>query len=66
MGRIKTISIKTLGNQLIKEHSGKFSDDFDKNKNALGELKKIESKKTRNVLAGYITKEMQKIKKSGL
>jgi len=32
MGRIKTISIKTLGNELIREHGKKFTDDFGKNK----------------------------------
>ncbi len=66
MGRIKTIAVKTLGNDLIKEHSDKFSGDFDKNKDVLGELKYIKSKKVRNTLAGYITKEMKRIEKSGL
>ena len=66
MGRIKTVPVKTLGNDLIREHSDKFTEDFDKNKDALGELKNIKSKKIRNTLAGYITKEMKKIKKSGL
>ncbi len=66
MGRIKTISIKTLGNELIKEHGDKFTDDFGKNKEALVKIKKIKSKKVKNVLAGYITKEMKRISKSGL
>lgn len=66
MGRIKTISIKTLGNELIREHGDKFTDDFGKNKEILGEIKVIKSKKIKNVLAGYITKEMKKIDKSGM
>ncbi|MCK5023273.1 MAG: 30S ribosomal protein S17e [Candidatus Aenigmarchaeota archaeon] len=66
MGRIKTISIKSLGNELIKDNADKFTDDFDKNKIAIGELKDVKSKKQRNVLAGYITREMRKAKKSGL
>jgi small subunit ribosomal protein S17e len=66
MGRIKTISIKMLGNQLIREHSDKFTDDFGKNKEILAEIKDIKSKKIKNVLAGYITKEMKKISKTGL
>ncbi len=66
MGRIKTISIKMLGNQLIREHSNKFTDDFEKNKEILAEIKDIKSKKIKNVLAGYITKEMKKISKTGL
>ncbi|MBU0898586.1 MAG: 30S ribosomal protein S17e [Nanoarchaeota archaeon] len=66
MGRIKTTPVKTLGDELIKAHPKSFSEDFDKNKQALGEVKKIKSKKIRNVVAGYITKKMQKIKKSGI
>ncbi len=66
MGRIKTISIKTLGNELIREHGKKFTDDFEKNKEILSSIKNVKSKKTKNVLAGYITKEMKKISKSGL
>ncbi len=66
MGRIKQVAIKNLGNEVIEKHGKKFSIDFDKNKEALATMKDIKSKKVRNVVAGYITKEMQKIKKSGL
>ncbi|MEE9323896.1 MAG: 30S ribosomal protein S17e [Candidatus Aenigmarchaeota archaeon] len=66
MGRIKTIAIKTLGNELIREHGDKFTDDFEKNKKILSGIKEMKSKKMRNVLIGYITKEMKKISKSGL
>jgi small subunit ribosomal protein S17e len=65
MGRIKTIPIKSLGDRLLEDHLDKFSTDFEKNKKALGTLKNIESKKTRNILAGYITKEMKKKGKTG-
>ena len=65
MGRIKSIPIKTLGNRLMEEHGDKFTTDFDKNKEVLGGLKDIKSKKVRNVLAGYITKKMKKADKSG-
>lgn len=66
MGRIKSIAIKRLGEELIKEHGGKFSADFEKNKKALAEVKPIKSKRIRNILAGYITKKMQQIKSSGI
>ena len=66
MGRIKTISVKTLGNELIKEHGDKFTDDFGKNKKILAEIKDVKSKKIKNILTGYITKEMKRVKKSGL
>lgn len=66
MGRIKSIAIKNLGKDIIAEHGDKFGTDFAKNKKIIGEIKDIDSKKTRNVLAGYITKEMERIKKSGI
>jgi small subunit ribosomal protein S17e len=66
MGRSKSVGVKALGNDMIKHHGDRFSDDFSKNKESLSELKNIKSKKIRNVTAGYITKEIKKIKKSGL
>ena len=66
MGRIKIIAIKTLGEDLILENPGKFTVDFEKNKKVLGEVKEIKSKKVRNILAGYITRRMHIISKTGL
>jgi len=66
MGRIKTTNIKTLGDELIRENSDKFTTEFEKNKGVLDSLKDIKSKKIRNIVAGYITKEMKKLSKSGL
>lgn len=66
MGRIKTIPIKTLGDRLIEEHGDKFTTDFDKNKKILGTFEIIKSKKVRNILAGYITKEIKKASKVSL
>ena len=59
MGRVKSIAIKTLGNDIIKEHSKKLSADFDSNKKVLEDITEIKSKRTRNVLAGYISKKMK-------
>lgn len=66
MGRIKSTMTKTLGDELIEEHGKLFTDDFEGNKKILGEIMTIKSKKIRNVLAGYITKEIKRIRKSGL
>ncbi|NIO22418.1 MAG: 30S ribosomal protein S17e [Candidatus Aenigmarchaeota archaeon] len=66
MGRIKTASIKVMGNQIIKEHGKLFTDNFEKNKEVLDEVREIKSKKIKNILAGYITKEIKRMKKSGL
>lgn len=66
MGRIKNIAIKTLGDDLVAQHGGKFTDDFDSNKKALAEIKQIKSRRVRNILVGYITKKMKNIKKTGI
>lgn len=66
MGRIKSIAIKKLGKEIIAEHGDRFSTDFEKNKKIIQEIKHIDSKKIRNVVVGYITKEMERIKKSGI
>lgn len=66
MGRVKSIAVKVLADELIKEHGDKFTTDFEKNKKVLNEVKKIKSKRVRNILVGYISKRMQQIKKSGI
>jgi len=66
MGRIKSTAIKTMARDLIQEHGSKFSTDFEKNKKLLSEIKPIESKRVRNILAGQIVNEMKKIKQSGV
>ncbi len=66
MGRIKSVAIKNLAMDLMEKDASKFSEDFEKNKKAVDGMRHIESKKIRNVVAGYITSEMQRVKKSGL
>lgn len=66
MGRIKTIAIKNIAAELVREHGDAFSDDFEKNKKILEKLRPIESKRVRNALAGYLANEVKKIKKSGI
>jgi small subunit ribosomal protein S17e len=65
MGRIKSVPVKNLGDEVMTSHADKFTADFDKNKKSLGEVRKIKSKRTRNVVAGYITTQMKKAKRSG-
>ncbi len=66
MGRIKSIAVKNLAKDIIEEHGDRFSTDFEKNKKIVDEIRSIDSKKIRNVVAGYITKEMERAKKSGV
>ena len=60
MGRIKNKRIKRSALELVSSHKEKFSKDFNENKKTVIELADIQSKKIRNVLAGYITKLMKR------
>jgi small subunit ribosomal protein S17e len=62
MGRIKSTAIKNLAREIVYEHGEKFTTDFEKNKKIIQEIKHIQSKKIRNVVAGYITKEKEREK----
>lgn len=56
MGRIKTQFIKRTSVELMKKHEDKFGKDFDDNKQVVGSYTNVESKKVRNIIAGYITR----------
>jgi small subunit ribosomal protein S17e len=60
MGRIKTKPVKSAGDALLARHGDRFSADFGKNKEALPPLAEVRSKKMRNMLAGYLTKQAKK------
>lgn len=55
MGRIKTSSVKNIARELLEKYPDKFSVDFEKNKKILAELAEFESKRIRNIVAGFIT-----------
>ena len=61
MGRIKGTPVKKLGNDIISELKDKFSADFTKNKKIIREAREIKSKKTLNLVAGYVTNEVKKL-----
>lgn len=56
MGRIKTSMIKSVTFKLFKDNKDKFKDNFEENKLLLNDLIKTESKKLRNIIAGYLTR----------
>ncbi len=56
MGRIRTTLIKRSGTDIYNAFPDRFMPDFQNNKNVLGEVAEIHSKKLRNTIAGYITK----------
>ena len=59
MGRIKTANIKAKAHDLMKHFEGKFTTNFDENKQFILKNTVIKSKKIRNILAGYITRLMR-------
>jgi len=63
MGRIKTTPIKKMGREILSESKDKFSLDFTKNKEGIRSQREIKSKKTLNLVAGFITNELKKEKR---
>jgi small subunit ribosomal protein S17e len=59
MGRIRTKQIKRLGQKFIDFHKAQLSTDFKINKAKVQELSDVKYKKLRNMIAGYITKNMK-------
>ncbi|MEM1535908.1 MAG: 30S ribosomal protein S17e [Candidatus Pacearchaeota archaeon] len=55
MGRIKSLVIKKTAKKLFEEHADLFTDKFEENKQIIQKLVECD-KKTRNKIAGYITK----------
>ena len=59
MGRIKTQLIKRITNDLVSGHSNEFKDDFNQNKKLVEKFTNVGSKKIRNVIAGYVTRQVK-------
>ena len=59
MGRIKTKLIKRNALELIDKYRERFTTEFEDNKKQIMELAEVNSKKLRNVMAGYVTRLMR-------
>ncbi|MHA1409523.1 MAG: 30S ribosomal protein S17e [Candidatus Odinarchaeia archaeon] len=55
MGRVRTVQVKSVTQQLVELYADKFNEDFEHNKKVVNEVAEIHSKKMRNKVAGYIT-----------
>lgn len=60
MGRIKTKYVKAKTQELMQEHQGIFTIDFDQNKKLVEQNAKLNCKKMRNIMAGYVTRLVKK------
>lgn len=66
MGRIKTKQIKSVTLEAYEMYKDEFTTDFDKNKLLLNKIQDGESKKLRNVIAGYATRLKKRDIKLGM
>lgn len=56
MGRIKTMLIKRISEDLFRQYGDKFSQTFEENKPIVEQYVDFPSKKIRNIVAGYVTR----------
>ena len=55
MGNIRQTYIKRVAIELVKEHSGEFTKEYQHNKYKVGEMTDVKNNVTRNRIAGYVT-----------
>ncbi len=55
MGKKRAVSVRRIGETLIKLHPNLFTSDFEENKRLVSEMVQFPSRATRNKVAGYIT-----------
>ncbi len=60
MGRIKTSLIKRVTKKIVAEHGDRLIPNFDENKKVVEGVIITQSKKIRNVVAGYATRLTKK------
>ena len=59
MGRVKSLAIKRTTRKILEKYPNLFTEDYEKNKRILDKM--LESdKRTRNSIAGYITRLVKK------
>ena len=56
MGSVRPTYIKRVAIELVRNHSERFTEDFDHNKHVVAELTNVESITMRNRITGYVTR----------
>lgn len=56
MGRVKNRSVKRNGVMIYNQNPQAFTESFEENKKLVMKYAEINSKKLRNVIAGYVTR----------
>jgi len=60
LGNIRPTYIKRVAIELVKQHGGEFTADFENNKKKVSELCDVSSILMRNRIAGYVTRYRQR------
>ena len=63
MGRIKSRWMKNVAKRLLEAYPGKFTKDFEINKEILKEIGLFDEKRMRNRTAGALVKAIKKLEK---
>lgn len=61
MGRIKTKLIKRVTNEVVEEYAEQLTGSFEDNKKVISEHVDTQSKKLRNMIAGYATRRKKQL-----
>lgn len=61
MGRIRPTYIKRVAIELVNKYPKAFSNDFENNKEVVGQLTDVSSVTMRNRIAGYITRYVEHV-----
>ncbi|MEM3219457.1 MAG: 30S ribosomal protein S17e, partial [Thermoplasmata archaeon] len=56
MGAIRPAVIKRVAKELVEKYPDKFTADFNVNKELVEKYTNVQTKRVRNILAGYITR----------
>ena len=56
MGSIRSANIKAVARELVEKYPDKFNGDFENNKIWVSKLTDVQTKRLRNILAGYVTR----------
>jgi len=60
MGRIKTRLAKRITEELLERYSEKFTDKFEDNKKVVSHCIDTSSKKMRNIIAGFVSRQKKR------
>jgi len=67
MGSIRPSTIKRVARELVDRYGDMLSGDFEHNKKMVSKLTDVQTKRLRNMLAGYVTRywKVKKIREEG-